>query len=59
MAPEGRLKSVTLERHMSDKRTPEVRLGDHREIFANYGDASAAEQASRCTQCGVPYCQAH
>ena len=53
------LKFVTLERDMPDKRTPEVRLGDHREIFANYGDASAAEQASRCSKCGVPYCQAH
>ncbi len=59
MAPESMLKFVTLGRDMPGKRAPDVRLGDHREIYASYGDASAAEQASRCSQCGVPYCQAH
>ncbi|MCB1399705.1 MAG: NAD(P)-dependent oxidoreductase, partial [Rhodobacteraceae bacterium] len=29
------------------------------EIYREYADAKAAEQASRCSQCGVPYCQAH
>ena len=32
---------------------------DFHEIYAEYADAKAAEQASRCSQCGVPYCQSH
>lgn len=35
------------------------RLKDQREIFANYAGDKAREQASRCSQCGVPYCQTH
>ena len=29
------------------------------EIYANYAKNKAAEQASRCSQCGVPFCQIH
>jgi hypothetical protein len=32
---------------------------DFHEIYREFADAKAAEQASRCSQCGVPYCQAH
>jgi glutamate synthase (NADPH/NADH) small chain len=28
-------------------------------IYAEYADAKAKEQSSRCSQCGVPYCQSH
>jgi glutamate synthase (NADPH) small chain len=36
-----------------------VRKEDFHEIYAEFAAAKAAEQASRCSQCGVPYCQSH
>ncbi len=36
-----------------------LRARDFHEIYAEYADAKAAEQAGRCSQCGVPYCQTH
>lgn len=53
------LRFVTIGREMPAKRSPEARLKDQREIFANYANEKAMEQASRCSQCGVPYCQTH
>ncbi len=53
------LKFVTVGRDMPAKRGAEVRRGDFDEIYAEFADAKAAEQASRCSQCGVPYCQSH
>jgi glutamate synthase (NADPH/NADH) small chain len=53
------LKFVTVERDMPEKRGAEVRREDFHEIYAEYADAKAKEQASRCSQCGVPYCQTH
>ncbi len=32
---------------------------DFHEIYREYADQKAAEQAGRCSQCGVPYCQTH
>jgi len=29
------------------------------EIYAQYAKQKAEEQASRCSQCGVPFCQIH
>jgi glutamate synthase (NADPH/NADH) small chain len=53
------LKFVGIERDMPEKREAEERRADFREIYAEYADAKAKEQASRCSQCGVPYCQSH
>jgi glutamate synthase (NADPH/NADH) small chain len=53
------LKFVTVERDMPEKRDAKVRRTDFREIYAEYADAKAKEQSSRCSQCGVPYCQSH
>ncbi len=39
------------------KRAPAVRSGDDREIYQPLAPAQAAAQSSRCTQCGVPFCQ--
>lgn len=46
------------------KRTPDKRAGaerrdDFKEIFANFELSPAAEQAARCSQCGIPFCQVH
>ena len=59
MAVQPMLKFVTVGRETPDKRDARARGGDFREIYAEYTDAKAREQASRCSQCGVPYCQSH
>lgn len=59
MAKQPMLKFVSLERDMPTKRAPDLRNKDFGEIYAEYADAKAKEQSSRCSQCGVPYCQSH
>jgi glutamate synthase (NADPH/NADH) small chain len=53
------LKFVSVDRDMPEKRTAETRKEDFNEIYAEFAAQKAAEQASRCSQCGVPYCQSH
>jgi len=53
------LKFVTLGKEMPEKREPSSRAQDFQEIYREYADQKAAEQAGRCSQCGVPYCQSH
>jgi glutamate synthase (NADPH/NADH) small chain len=53
------LKFVDVTKRMPDKRDAELRRGDFDEIFQEYDSAGAAEQASRCSQCGIPFCQVH
>ena len=53
------LKFVTVARDMPEKRDADQRNKDFHEIYAEYADAKAREQAARCSQCGVPYCQSH
>ncbi|MFQ5567146.1 MAG: NAD(P)-binding protein, partial [Paracoccaceae bacterium] len=53
------LKFVSLEREMPEKRAAGARAGDFGEIYRDYARAKAAEQAGRCSQCGVPFCQSH
>ncbi|WP_421702343.1 NAD(P)-dependent oxidoreductase [Aliiroseovarius sp.] len=59
MAKQPMLKFVTVDRDMPEKRGAEARSQDFNEIYAEFAAAKAEEQASRCSQCGVPYCQAH
>ena len=59
MAEQKMLKFVTLSKEMPDKRTAASRTADFDEIYQAYAAEKAAEQASRCSQCGVPYCQSH
>ncbi len=53
------LKFVKLARAMPDKRSAETRRHDFDEIYDEYDPQAAASQASRCSQCGVPFCQVH
>ncbi len=53
------LRFVQLEQETPDKRAAAERRGDFREIYAEFDTARAAEQAGRCSQCGVPFCQVH
>lgn len=59
MSGQKMLKFVDVERDMPDKRPPDLRRTDFHEIYAEYADEKAKEQAARCSQCGVPYCQSH
>ncbi len=53
------LKFVTVGRSMPEKRAADARRDDFGEIYREFVAEKAAEQASRCSQCGVPYCQTH
>lgn len=59
MADNPMLKFVHIERDMPEKRKADIRKTDFHEIYAEYASAKAKEQSSRCSQCGVPYCQSH
>ena len=59
MAKQPMLKFVDVARDMPEKRPPDLRRGDFREIYGEFAERKAAEQAGRCSQCGVPYCQTH
>src|ERR671936_2900052 len=56
---ERMLKFVGTPQAMPEKRAPAERRRDFREIYAAYARDRAAEQAARCSQCGVPFCQIH
>ncbi|PWR01916.1 dihydropyrimidine dehydrogenase [Meridianimarinicoccus roseus] len=59
MAKQKMLQFVSVAREMPDKRAPNLRNTDFHEIYAEFAREKAAEQAGRCSQCGVPYCQTH
>jgi len=59
MSKQKMLQFVTVEKEMPEKRPPNLRAQDFHEIYAEFADEKAKTQASRCSQCGVPYCQAH
>ena len=59
MAKDRMLQFVTLNREMPEKRPASLRSQDFHEIYRDFAAQKAAEQASRCSQCGVPYCQSH
>ncbi len=59
MAKQRMLKFVDVERAMPEKRPPSLRRKDFGEIYGEYALEKAEEQAGRCSQCGVPYCQSH
>ncbi|KAA5607031.1 NAD(P)-dependent oxidoreductase [Roseospira marina] len=44
---------------MPDKRDADDRRQDFEEIYSGFAPDRASDQASRCEQCGIPYCQVH
>jgi glutamate synthase (NADPH/NADH) small chain len=50
---------VDVEQATPEKRPAQARVGDFHEIYGEFIAAKAKEQASRCSQCGVPFCQTH
>ena len=53
------LKFVSLNQQPPDKRDTDKRKKDFHEIYREYINEKAQEQSSRCSQCGVPFCQVH
>ena len=51
------LKFTNVDRAMPEKRDAKARASDFHEIYADYARDAAETQASRCSQCGVPFCQ--
>ncbi len=52
-------KFVSVGQAWPEKRPAEARAGDFHEIHREFIAEKAAAQASRCAQCGVPFCQTH
>ncbi|MBP9950808.1 MAG: NAD(P)-dependent oxidoreductase [Cypionkella sp.] len=59
MAVQKMLKFVALGKEMPEKREATQRGADFDEIYRQFAADKATEQAGRCSQCGVPYCQSH
>lgn len=54
---EKMLQFIKVERAMPKKRAAKTRKTDFDEIYGDYAGNAAKAQASRCSQCGVPFCQ--
>ena len=53
------LKFTTINKENPQKKPVEERSKNFAEIYAKFAKEKAEEQASRCSQCGVPFCQVH
>ena len=53
------LKFVNLGQQTPPKRKIDERKEDFKEIYKEFISSRAKEQSSRCSQCGVPFCQVH
>ena len=56
---ERMLQFVRLSQQTPEKRAATIRREDFDEIYQRFDPARASEQASRCSQCGVPFCSVH
>jgi len=57
--PDKMLKFVDVGMQMPTKRASGLRTKDFKEIYDQFIHEKAKEQSSRCSQCGVPFCQVH
>ena len=53
------LKFTDIDQQSPTKREVSIRKDDFSEIYAEYIHEKAVEQSSRCSQCGIPFCQVH
>ena len=56
---ENMLKFVNISKENPPKRDKIQRKEDFNEIYHEFINDKAREQSSRCSQCGVPFCQVH
>lgn len=47
---------LTYKRELPETRSPETRIRDYKEIYRPFATEKTVEQASRCMDCGIPYC---
>ena len=57
--PDKMLKFVNIDKENPVKRDTQDRKEDFKEIYDEFINEKAKEQSSRCSQCGVPFCQVH
>jgi len=57
--PEKMLKFVNIGKQTPPKRSIDERNKDFNEIYKEFINEKAKTQSSRCSQCGVPFCQVH
>ena len=53
------LKFVNVDQQSPNKREAKKRVDDFKEIYDQFIYDKAKKQSSRCSQCGVPFCQIH
>ena len=56
---EKMLKFIDIDQKNPSKRNESERKSDFNEIYAEFIHENANKQSSRCSQCGVPFCQVH
>ena len=56
---EKMLKFVGIKKETPTKIDSESRISNFHEIYKEFIENKASEQASRCSQCGTPFCQVH
>ena len=56
---EKMLKFIDIDKKNPSKRNKIERKTDFKEIYAEFIHENANKQSSRCSQCGVPFCQVH
>ena len=56
---EKMLKFVDISQENPSKRDKIERKEDFQEIYSEFINKKASQQSSRCSQCGVPFCQVH
>jgi len=56
---EKMLKFIEIGKQTPEKRKIDLRKEDFKEIYNQFVRDKALEQSSRCSQCGVPFCQIH
>ena len=47
---------INIDRKLPGKRKVSERVNDYRELYESHSDEMTKEQASRCMDCGVPFC---
>ncbi|SVC30485.1 uncharacterized protein METZ01_LOCUS283339, partial [marine metagenome] len=53
------LKFTNIDQQNPDKALSDIRSKHFNEIYSRFAKEKAQEQSSRCSQCGVPFCQVH
>ena len=56
---EKMLKFIKINQENPKKRSVNNRVDDFKEVYDQFINDKAKEQSSRCSQCGVPFCQVH